>query len=207
MTSGSSHSLQTSALPVLLGDLIFYSDPQRSVILTSLLHLFKTSLKFPSVQRTITLLLRTPPNPFHSLNYFPLLITYFNSASPAFFFHPVRHFSHSSFTALPPFLKWYSFSYHLWQPVLSAIDIMAPSHPEIWFSSCSSSHAAEACVRKRSDFAGFLHFASILPFLIFVLFLSEPPRLILLLSALVTTTYPSYLPPCTCFSVQTLINI
>lgn len=192
---------------MLSGSFILYRDPGKSVILTSLSHPLRTFSRFPSVQRTITLLLWTPPNPFCSLNYFPLLIIYFNSASPAFSFHPVRHFPHPSFTILSPFLKRCRFSCHLWQPVLSVIDIMAPSHPEVWFSSCCSSHAVEVCGRKHSDFAGFLRFALILLFLIFILFLLKCPRLILLLSALVKTTAPSYLPPCTSSTVQALIKI
>lgn len=140
-------------------------------------------------------------------SYFLLLITYFNSASPAFSFHPVRHFSHPSFPALPPFVKWQSLSCHLWQAVLSVIDIMAPSQPEIQFSSCSCSHAAEAGVRKGSHFAAFLCLTLILLFLIFALSLLEHPRLILLLSALITITVLSYLLPHTCSAVQTLINI
>lgn len=66
--------------------------------------LFKTSWKFPSFQHVLTLLLWKPQNLFHCLNYFHLLITYFNSASPAFSFHPVRHFLHPSLTVLSTFL-------------------------------------------------------------------------------------------------------
>lgn len=204
MASSSSHPLENSALSVLLRAFIFYTDPGRLCVLTSLLHPFKKFLpKFPSIQGAITLLLQIS----FSLELFPLLITYFNSASPAFSFHPVRHFSHPSFPTLPPFVKWQSLSCHLWQAVLSVIDIMAPSQPEMQSSSCSCSHAAEAGVRKGSHFAAFLCLTLILLFLIFDLYLLEHPRLILLLSALITITALSYLLPHTCSAVQTLTNI
>lgn len=141
---------------------IFYNWPWRPVILTSLSSRSISSVCPDSCYRHLTI-------PFTlwviSLNSSPILIQS-HQLSPftlSDMFTSISHSPPSLFKVMPflmstlthcPFCSWHHGALASWS----------------LFSSCTSSPAAEVRVRTCSHFADFLHFASILPLLAFILF-------------------------------------